>query len=194
MAEKEGTRVLIEPSNRVIDTLRLALADVGPRRLLHQHNYSLDLLEKWTNGQEWVPLDVVKEACEINRRNSQAPSYSKILSECTSGAHFRISGEEETEKAGPSAAEETTLPKNKIQMETREKPMLYTAGPRRSRVHVQMTKIIIVLFIFPLLGAIAGFFMLGDARGAVIGTLASYAIAIALTFLILLPMRLRGST
>jgi len=169
------------------------MAEVGLSGLLRHHDHSLDLLEKWINGQEWIPLDVVKEACEINRRNPQAPSYSKVLSECTSGAHFRIFGEKEIEKAGPSAEEEVTPPENKIPLEVREKPILHTARPQRPGARTQIAKITVVLFILPLLGAIAGFFTVGNARSAVIGTLASYAIAIALTFMILLPRRLRGS-
>lgn len=193
LTEKEGTRVLIEPTSRVVNTLRLAVGEVGPSELLRHHDYSLDLLEKWTNGQAWIPLDLVKEACEINRRNSESPSYSKVLSECTSGAHFRIAGEKEIEKAGPFVAGETAQPEAKTKIEPREKPILHTAGVQRPGARTQIAKVTIVLFIFPLLGATVGFFVLGDARGAIMGTLASYAIAIALAFVILLPRKLRGS-
>ena len=147
------------------------------------------LIEKWVNGNEWVPLDVIKEVCEINRSLPEAPSYSKNLSECTSGTRFRITAREEIEKPTEPVGAEAAPAKAETLAKGFEKPSTVARGPGASR---QITKVAIVLFIVPLAGAVAGF-LAGGPWGAVIGTVTSYIIGTALAFLLLLPRKTRST-
>jgi len=147
------------------------------------------LIEKWVNGNEWVPLDVIKEVCEINRSLPEAPSYCKNLSECTSGTRFRITAREEIEKPTEPVGAEEAPAKAETLAKGFEKPGAATRGPGVSR---QITKVAIVLFIVPLAGAVAGF-LAGGPWGAVIGTVTSYIIGTALAFLLLLPRKTRST-
>lgn len=58
---------------------------------------SLDVFQV-DQERKGFPLNAVKEACEINRNRQDAPSHSKVLSECAAGARFGITAEEEVEK------------------------------------------------------------------------------------------------
>jgi hypothetical protein len=149
-------------------------------KFLSRTGSSPSLLEKWINGEKWVPLDVVKEACEINRSREDAPSYSKILSECTAGAQFRITAREEVEK--PAAAVAGALPPSKAEIPTGK--LESSATTARLEPSHQIAKVAIALFIVPLLGAAVGFLAAG-AVGAVTGTITSFAIVTALAFLFL---------
>lgn len=189
MARKEASKVLIEPSGKVVETLRLAMAEVGLDELVRRTGSSSELMEKWVNGSEWVPLDVIKEVCEVNRNLPEAPSYSKNLSECTSGTRFRITAREEVEKPATPVEAEVAPSKDETLAERFEKPSTVARGPGVSR---QITKVAIVLFIVPLAGAAIGF-LAGGPWGAVIGTVTSYVIGTALAFLLLLPRKTRGT-
>ena len=188
MAEKEASKILIEPSSRVIETLRLAMLDVGLDELIRRTGASPDLLEKWINGVEWVPLGAVKEACEINRNRQDAPSYSKALSECTAGAQFRITAREEKERPAAQVSGEVMPPKLEIPTERLEKR---SAVETKSDATRQVAKVAIAMFLFPLLGAVAGF-LVGGPEGAVTGTVSSFVVATALAFLflVLLPRKM----
>jgi hypothetical protein len=180
LVEAESVGALIEPTSRIVETLRLAVLDVGMDKFLSRTGSSPSLLEKWINGEKWVPLDVVKEACEINRSREDAPSYSKILSECTAGAQFRITAREEVEK--PAAAVAGALPPSRAEIPTGR--LESSATTARLEPSHQIAKVAIALFIVPLLGAAAGFLAAG-AVGAVTGTITSFAIVTALAFLFL---------
>lgn len=188
MTERETSKILIEPSSKVIETLRLALLDVGLDELVRRTSASPDLLEKWVNGVEWVPLGAVKEACEINRNRQNAPSYSQALSECTAGAQFRITAREEIEKRTARISGEVMPPEPEIPTRILEKQ---SAVQRRSDATRQVAKVAIAMFLFPLLGAVAGF-LVGGPEGAVTGTVSSFVVATALAFLflVLLPRKM----
>jgi len=189
LARKEGSKVLIEPSSRVVEALRLAMAEVGLDELVRRTGSSSGLMEKWVNGSEWVPLDVIKEVCEINRNLPEAPSYSKNLSECTSGTRFRITAREEVEKPTAPVETEVAPPEAETLAKRFEKPSTVAKGQDVPR---QITKIAMLLFIIPLAGAVTGF-LAGGPWGAVIGTVTSYVIGTALAFLLLLPRKTRGT-
>jgi len=157
--------------------------------LVRRTGSSSQLMEKWANGSEWVPLDVIKEVCEINRNLPEAPSYSKNLSECTSGTRFRITAREEVEKPATPVRTEVPPPEAETLAKRLKKPSTATRVPEASR---QITKVAIVLFIVPLTGAVTGFLAAGP-WGAVVGTVTSYVIGTALAFLLLLPRKTRGT-
>jgi len=165
------------------------MAEVGLDELVRRTGSSSELIEKWVNGSEWVPLDVIKEVCEINRNLPEAPSHSKNLSECTSGTRFRITTREEIEKPTEPVRAEAAPAKAETLAKGLEEP---SAVARRPGVSRQITKVAIVLFIVPLAGAVAGF-LAGGLWGAVIGTVMSYVIGTALAFLLLLPRKTRST-
>jgi len=186
LAENEPSRILIEPSNKVVETLRLAMLDVGLDELVRRTSSSPKLLERWVNGKDWIPLSVVKEACEVNRNRQDAPSYSKILSECTTGAQFKIAAREEAEK---SAAPAEAAPRRAdISAKRTEKP---SAPSARRTSSSRIAGIAVALFIVPLIGAAAGF-LVASSLGAVVGTILSFAIVTAFAFALLLPRKVRS--
>lgn len=181
MADKELSKILIEPKNRIVETLRLAMLDVGVDELIRRTGTTADLLEKWINGKEWVPLDVVKEACEINRSRQDVPSHFKVLSECTSGAQFRMTAGEQVEKPTPSVVREVSFPKGEILAEKSQRPTVIGERPDVSR---QIVKVAVALFMAPLIGAAIGFLLAGPP-GAVTGTISSFAVVTVLAFFFL---------
>lgn len=180
MASTEKSRILIEPSSKVVEALRLALAGVGLEELVQSTGSSPELIERWVNGSEWVPLEVVKRICEINRSVPEAPDHSKNLSECTKGVRFRIIAREKAEESTTPIGTKITLSNAEISIKDQGR-----AG-RKRRVYDKITRIAVVLFVVPLVGAAVGF-LVGELWGAVIGTVTGYIMGIALTFLLLLP-------
>ena len=187
MDETKPSKVVIEPGDRVVEALRLALAEVGVEELLRRTGATPDLLEKWINGENWVPLNVVKEACDINRKNPEAPSYCKILSECTAGASFEIMVEKEVEKPAASTVKEIMPPALHIPAERIAEPKAKAVKPEAFR---QMVKVCTALFIIPILSVVIGF-LLGGFMGAVVGAIFGYVIITAFTFVffVLLPKK-----
>lgn len=186
LAEKDGT-ALIEPSGRVLETLKFAAKGQGRERLLARTRATASSLEKWMNAEEWIPLDVVKEACAMNRESSDAPSYSKYLSDCTAGAQFRITSGETIKELPPLTSEEVLAHGSETEeIEGKERAL------RRTEPSHRVIKITVALFIVPLLGAATGMFVAGP-WGAVAGAVMSYALVTILVFLVLifLPERSR---
>jgi hypothetical protein len=178
---REASRILIEPSGRVVETLRLAMLDVGADELVRRTGSTMSLLEKWINGQEWIPLSIVSEACKINRLRRDAPPYSRTLSECTEGAQFRITAGEGVEKSEEQPMEVKAL-RLETPAERLEKPSVKPPQPGVSR---QIVGVAIALFVAPLLGAAAGLLVAGPI-GAVVGTISSFAAVVIFTFILLL--------
>ncbi len=181
LTENEASQILIEPKSRVIETLRLAVLDVGIQELIRRTGSTPGLLEKWINGKEWVPLNVVKEACEINRNRQGSPSYSRILSECTADAQFKILARLEVGKPRAPVTGEVSPSEAGVSGERFQEP---GAMATRSEAGRQIVKVTVVLFVVPLLGAAAGFLIAGP-QGAVTGTISSFAIVTVLAFLFL---------
>lgn len=189
MAETKPSKIVIDPSDRVVEALRLAVVKVGVEELLKRTNVPHKLLEKWINGEERVPLNVVIEACEINRNNQEAPSYSKILSECTTGASFGIVVEQEIEKPEAKVVKEIMslppyIPAQKI-AEPKVKAL-------KSEAVRQMVRVSAALFSIPILSVVLGFLFEGFI-GAVAGAILGFVIITALTFVffVLFPKQSR---
>jgi len=174
---QETSKVLIEPRTRVVEAVRLALAQVGPDDFLRRVEATPAPLEKWVNGQEWIPMRVVNEACEINRKNQEAPPHYKTLSECTSGAQFRITTGEEVEKLEAATVEGMTLTQDEISKKGREETTATVIKPKAS---FQIVKVTLALFFVPMIGAALGF-LLGGPSGAAAGAISCYAIVVALS-------------
>lgn len=179
MSEGGSGGILIEPTIKVVETVRSAVLDMGLDEFLRRTGASRRIVERWINGEEWVPVSVVKEACEINRKHPDAPSYSKILSECTSGAQLRIAAGGEIKRpeaaiVAPTKAVPTVVPT--------ERPRKPSALPIRREVSNQIIKIAVALFFIPIIGAAIGFRFWG-AFGAVVTAITSYVIVAVLIFL-----------
>jgi len=101
MSEGEVSEVIIEPKEKVVEALRLAVAETGLNDFLRRTGANPQLLERWLNGEEWIPLRVVREACNINTTNPNAPNHSKVLFECMAGAAFKVSLKGVTESRPP---------------------------------------------------------------------------------------------
>ena len=189
MAETKPSKIVIEPSDRVVKALRLAVAEVGLDELLRRTGAPSELLEKWIKGEEWVPLNVVKESCNINRENPEAPAYSKILSECTAGAPFKVIVKGEVEKPAVPIVKETMPPAPQIPMEKTAKPKTKVARPEAFR---KMVKVGTALSMILILGIVIGF-LLGGFMGAVVGAILGYVLMTTVTFVffVLLPKRTR---
>ena len=174
---QETSKVLIEPRTKVVEAVRLALAQVGPDDFLRRVEAIPASLEKWVNGQEWIPMRVVGEACEINRKNQEAPPHCKTLSECASGARFRITAGEEVEKQEAAVVERITLIQDEISEKGVEETTATAIKPKAS---FQIVKVTVALFFVPMMGAALGF-LLGGPLGAAAGAILCYAVVVLLT-------------
>jgi hypothetical protein len=184
LTETEPSRVVVEPNDKILRTLKLAIAEIGLDKFLQRTNTSPEMLEKWINGKEWVPLHIVKESCDINRKNPNAPSYSKILFECTAGASFKVIVEKEPKKPKVPTVKEVKIPP--IMPSIPRVPIKEVIKPEKEivkpKVFQQMIKIGIVLFAIPVLSVIVGF-LFGGFTGAVIGAISGYIIIVAFAFI-----------
>lgn len=189
MAKKKTSKIVIEPGNRVVEALRLAVAEVGVDELLQRTSATPELLEKWINGEEWVPLNVVKEACDINRKNPEASSHFKILSECTAGYSFKIMVKKEARKPATPIVKEIIPPAPHIPAEKIAEPKAKALKPEAAR---QMVTVGTALFIIPILSVVIGF-LLGGFMGAVVGSIFGFVIIMTFTFVffVLLPKKSR---
>ena len=189
MVERKPSNVVIQPSDRVIETLRLAMAEAGVEELLERTRAPSELLMEWASGEKWVPIDVVREACDINGRNPKAPSHSRILSECTAGASFKIVVDEEANEPAAPIVKRVVPPAPWIppEEEVKPSPKAFTAKAFR-----RIATFGIAIFIVPILTIVTGFFFEGS-MGAVTGALVGFAIIAVLTlgFFVLLPGKSR---
>lgn len=192
MAKNKEATVLIEPSPQVVETLRLAATEGKRAELLKRTGVRSELLERWISREEWVPLDVVREACAINRSRLEAPSYSKFLSDCTDGAKFKIVTGEGIERPVAPPVEETVAQRPERSQESTEE-----RGPvkrKRPESSGRIVKVALALFIVPLIGAALGLLVAGPS-GAIAAAIVSYGIATVLVFvlLMLIPKRTPGA-
>jgi hypothetical protein len=174
---QETSKVIIEPQTRVVEALRLALAQMGPDDFLRRVEAAPASLEKWVNGQEWIPMRVVSEACEINCRNQEAPPHYKTLSECASGARFRITAGEEVEKQEAVVVERIASIQDEIPEKGAEET---TATAAKRKASFQIVRVAAALFFVPIIGAALGF-LLGGPLEAAAGAISCYAIVVALS-------------
>lgn len=170
MSEARSAEILIAPTSKVVETLRSAVLAVGLDEFLERAGVSGDVLERWLNGKEWVPVSVVREACEINRKHPEAPSYTKVLSECTSDAQFRIYAGETAEKIEMPVTEAAKRISAEI---STGRPRKQKSTPVRHEMSAQVAKVALALFFVPILGAAIGYW-LWNVWGAVAGAILSY--------------------
>jgi hypothetical protein len=117
---------------------------------------------------------------DLNRENPDAPPQSKILSDCTSDARFRIVAGNKVEKleSGVVRAIASISPKTSVKGESaRREPM---TKPTKLEAPYQIAKVTVAIFFVPIMGAVLGF-LLGGPMGAAAGALSCYAIVVALT-------------
>jgi len=191
LVERKPSNVVIQPNDRVVEALRLAMAEVGVEELLERTRAPSERLMEWASGEKWVPMDVGREACDINGRNPKAPSYSRILSECTAGASFRIVVDKEANEPAAPIVKRAVPPTPRFHPEEEVKPRPKAFKPEAFR---QIATFGTAVFIIPILTIVIGFF-LGGFMGAVTGALVGLAIIASLTLgsLILLPAESRNT-
>jgi len=86
----DNEEVVIEPRARIIETLKLAVKEIGLEEFARYTRRDRMVVERWLRGEEWIPLRVLRAACDINSRNPDAPVYSKVLFECIANVPFKV--------------------------------------------------------------------------------------------------------
>jgi Na+/H+-translocating membrane pyrophosphatase len=99
------------------------------------------------------------------------------LSECASGARFRITAGKEVQKQEATAVERITLIQDEISEKGVEETTATAIKPKAS---FQIVKVTVALFFVPMMGAALGF-LLGGPLGATAGAISCYAIVVALS-------------
>jgi F0F1-type ATP synthase assembly protein I len=104
---------------RPVDSIKLALQNFDKREFLRQVNATEQDLERWLSSEEYIPLDVVRKACEINRLRGAPEQYSYLF-DCLKGSEVRLSS---------SVREQVRAPPRKPKLPT--KARIITAKPKR---------------------------------------------------------------
>lgn len=94
MKNESRHNVFVEPSDKVVETLRLAVKRVGTDEFSKKAQISPRILEDLLNRKGWVPLAVLRVACDLNRDSPEAPPYTRSVARCIEGVQLRIPPEE----------------------------------------------------------------------------------------------------
>lgn len=61
----------VEPTEKVVKALKTALETLGKEEYLKRIGVKEEELNKWINGEEWVPLRTLYETCRINLKHNK---------------------------------------------------------------------------------------------------------------------------
>ena len=126
MEKESRPNVLVEPSDKVVETLRLALKRVGIEEFSRKAQISPRVIEDLVNRKAWIPLAALRIACETNKDFPEAPLYTKSISRCIEGVQLRIPPEELKLERRPPIAKVPEIPtpikEAPIKMETKALP------------------------------------------------------------------------
>jgi len=110
MEMESRPNVLVEPSDKVVETLRLAVKRVGIDEFSKKAQISPGLIEDLVNRKAWIPLAALRVACEINKASPDASSYTKSIARCIEGVQLRIPPEELKLERKPPITEVAEVP------------------------------------------------------------------------------------
>lgn len=110
MEKESRPNVCVEPSDNAVETLRLAVKHVGVDEFSKKAQISPELIEDLVNRKTWIPLVVLKVACEINKDSPEAPLYTKSIARCIEGVQLRIPPEELKLERKPMIKEAAEVP------------------------------------------------------------------------------------
>jgi len=110
MEMESRPNVLVEPSDKVVEALRLAVKRVGVDEFSKKAQISPGLIEDLVDRKTWIPLATLRVACEINKDFPEAPLYTKSIARCIEGVQLRIPPEELKLERKPPIAEAAEVP------------------------------------------------------------------------------------
>lgn len=178
MEKESHPKVFVEPVEKVVETLKLAVVRVGVKGFSQRVRTSQELIEDWVSSKSWVPIAVLRAACEINKEFPDAPPYTKNLSKCIEGVQLRIPPEELELESKPIIAEATEELTSHKGLEQREKPF------SSYRILIFSTFLCSIIFILSVIGYIVGrsYGILYAGAGLFIGIILGLGLTIFLIF------------
>ncbi|MEM3615093.1 MAG: hypothetical protein QXX09_00395 [Candidatus Methanomethylicia archaeon] len=76
--------VFVEPTEKVLKALKTAMETLGKEELIKEINVSEMELNRWLNGEEWIPLKTLYEICKINSKyNKPYNTLSNVIEKAT---------------------------------------------------------------------------------------------------------------
>ncbi|MEM0212492.1 MAG: hypothetical protein QXO82_04180 [Candidatus Methanomethylicia archaeon] len=76
--------IYIEPTEKVLKALKTAIETLGRDEYLKRLKIKEEELEKWINGEEWIPMKILYETCRINlRHNKPYNTLSEVIEKAT---------------------------------------------------------------------------------------------------------------
>lgn len=76
--------VFVEPTEKVLKALKTAMETIGKEGLIKEINVSEIELNRWLNGEEWIPLKTLYEICKINSKyNKPYNTLSNVIEAAT---------------------------------------------------------------------------------------------------------------
>jgi hypothetical protein len=107
---EKRSKVLIEPQQKVLETLQLAVRQVGLEAFSKRVEVNEEQLKRMLVGEQWIPMYTIREACEINKYTG-GPTYTKSVSSCIEGTLMKMEGGEPTERRETAVTVEEIKPK-----------------------------------------------------------------------------------
>lgn len=76
--------IYIEPTEKVLKALKTAMETLGRDEYIKRLKIKEEELEKWINGEEWIPMKVLYETCKINlKHNKPYNTLSEVIDKAT---------------------------------------------------------------------------------------------------------------
>jgi hypothetical protein len=75
---------------KAVDSIKLALQNFDKKEFLKEVKATEEDLKRWLTSGGYIPLDVVRKACEINRLRGAPEEYSYLYS-CLRGSEVKLS-------------------------------------------------------------------------------------------------------
>ncbi|HYB92682.1 MAG TPA: hypothetical protein VED00_00845 [archaeon] len=154
---EKRSRVLIEPQQKVLETLQLAVRQVGLETFSKRVDVDEEHLNKMLVGEQWIPMYMVREACEINKY-AGGPPYTRYVSSCIEGTLMRMEGVEFNEGAETAANVKEIKPKEtkKVEKIALDKEKYAREEASVNRMLIISACLPVIIFVLAIMGYLIG--------------------------------------
>jgi len=153
---EKRSRVLIEPQQKVLESLQLAVRQVGLEAFSKRVEVDEEQLKRMLCGEQWIPMHTIREACEINKYAS-GPAYTRSVSSCIEGTLMKMETAEPTERKEMAFTVEEIKPKETEKVEKTAVDQEKRAREEAvNRVLLLGTGLSTLIFVLPVVGYLIG--------------------------------------
>jgi len=154
---KEHSKVLIEPQQKVLETLHLSVRQIGLEAFSKKVEINEEQLKRILCGEQWIPVHIIREACEINKY-AGGPSYTRSVSSCIEGALMTVETVKSTEGKETAFTVEEIKPKEteKVEKIAIDQEKYAREEAAINRVLLLSTGLSAVIFVLGVIGYLIG--------------------------------------